>query len=393
VRLCRHYDVPVTARGGGTSLAGNSCNVAVIIDTSKYLHHIIEIDSAAKTALVQPGCVLDFLRDAAEAHHLTFGPDPATHDHNSLGGMIGNNSCGPHSIMAGRTADNVEALEILTYDGERFWVGATSDEALERIIEAGGRRGEIHARLKTLRERYAEDIRSGYRDIPRRVSGYNLPQLLPENGCNIARALVGTEGTCVFVLQAKLRLIHSPSKRALVVLGFADIYRAGDAVPSVLEHEPLAIEGLDDRLIVLVKKKQMQEAAHLDLLPEGNGWLLVELGADDQEALQRQVDALVEAAKGFEGGCDVRPLLDKDEQESMWKIRETGLAATAHVPDAPDTWPGWEDAAVPPEKVGAYLREFRALLDRYDYECSLYGHFGDGCIHVRIDFDLYSEHS
>jgi FAD/FMN-containing dehydrogenase/Fe-S oxidoreductase len=391
VRICRDFDAPVLSRGGGTSLAGQCCNVAVVIDFSKYLHRIVDIDSAGRTATVEPGCVLDFLRDSAERYHLTFGPDPATHDHNCLGGMIGNNSCGVHSIMAGRTADNVEALEVLTYEGERFWVGETSEDELDRIIEAGGRRGEIYRRLKDLRERYVDDIHQGYRDIPRRVSGYNLPQLLPEHGFNVARALVGTEGTCVVVLQAKLRLVHSPAHRVLVVLGFQDVYRAGDAVPAVLEHQPVGCEGLDDRLIELVKKKRMEQAAHLDLLPAGGGWLMVEIGEDDPGRAERHAEKLMKAARRLEGFCDARCLTEQEQQGHLWKIRESGLAATAFVPGQPDTFPGWEDSAVAPDKVGSYLREFRQVLDNYGYQCALYGHFGDGCIHTRIDFDLETE--
>ena len=191
VAVCREFGAPILARGGGTSLAGQCCNAAVVLDCSKYLRRVIEIDADARIARVEPGCVLDHLRKAAEEHHLTFGPDPATHSHNTLGGMIGNNSCGVHSVMAGKTIDNVEELEILTYDGLRMRVGATSDERYEQILREGGRRADIYRRLRALRDRYANLIRQRYPDIPRRVSGYALEQLLPENGFNVGRALVG----------------------------------------------------------------------------------------------------------------------------------------------------------------------------------------------------------
>src|SRR5947208_5446165 len=222
VAICRHYNAPLLLRGAGTSLAGQCCNVAVIIDMSKYMHKIIEINPQKRLARVQPGIVLDALRNAAEQHKLTFGPDPATHAWCTLGGMIGNNSCGTHSVMAGMTADNVEELDILTYDGLRMRVGKTDDEELERIINAGGRRGEIYARLKALRDTYADLVRTRYPKIPRRVSGYALDQLLPENGFHVARALVGTEGTCVTVLEARMRLVHSPPARSLLVLVYPD---------------------------------------------------------------------------------------------------------------------------------------------------------------------------
>ena len=237
VAAARHYGAPVLARGGGTSLAGQCCNVAVVMDLSKYMHRILDLDPAHKRARVQPGVVLDDLRDAAERYHLTFGPDPSTHNHCTLGGMIGNNSCGVHSVMAGKTDDNIEELEILTYDGTRMRVGETVDDELENEMRAGGRRGEIYRGLKALRDRYADLIRRSYPDIPRRVSGYNLPWLLPEKGFHVARALVGSECTCVTVLEATVRLVASPPVRSLLVLGYRDVYTAGDHIMEVLAHK------------------------------------------------------------------------------------------------------------------------------------------------------------
>jgi FAD/FMN-containing dehydrogenase len=249
VALCREYGAPVLSRGCGTSLAGQCCNVAVIIDMSKYLNRILALDPENKLARVQPGLILDNLRHAAEEHHLTFAPDPATHTHNTLGGMIGNNSCGVHSVMGGRTSDNIHEIEILTYEGLRMRVGATSDDELRSIIAEGGRRGETYGKLKSLRDRYAELIRRRYPKIPRRVSGYSLDELLPENSSHIARSLVGSEGTCVVVLEATVRLIPSPPVRSLLVLGYPDVYSAGDHVTEIMEHRPTALEGMDDRLV------------------------------------------------------------------------------------------------------------------------------------------------
>ncbi|HEX6959121.1 MAG TPA: FAD-binding and (Fe-S)-binding domain-containing protein [Ferrovibrio sp.] len=390
VALCRKYDAPLLPRGGGTSLAGQCCNTAVVIDMSRHLDAVKSIDSARKTAIVEPGCVLDDLREAAERHHLTFGPDPSTHDHNTLGGMIGNNSCGVHSVMSGRTADNVNRLEILTYDGLRMWVGPTPDSELEQIIAAGGRRGEIYGRLKSLRDRYAEFIRARFPKIPRRVSGYNLDDLLPEKGFNVARALVGSEGTCALVLAAELRLVHSPPGRALAVLGYPDVFSAGDHVPDILRYKPLGLEGLDDRLIRYMRKKPLH-AEDLGLLPEGNGWLLVELGGESREEAAEKVKALCEDLGRRPDAPHMKSYTNMADEARLWEIRKSGLGATAWVPGQPPTWPGWEDAAVSPEKVGRYLRDFRKLLGRYGYDCAIYGHFGDGCIHVRIDFELTSQ--
>jgi FAD/FMN-containing dehydrogenase/Fe-S oxidoreductase len=387
VAACRRYGAPVLSRGCGTSLAGQCCNVAVVIDFSKYLNRIIELDSGRRRARVQPGLILDDLRDAAERHHLTFGPDPATHDHCTLGGMIGNNSCGVHSVMSGKTVDNIEELEVLTYDGLRLRVGPASDEELAHIVRAGGRRGEIYSRLRDLRDRYAGLIRTKYPKIPRRVSGYNLDQLLPENGFHVARALVGSESTCVTVLEATVRLVHSPQFRVLLVLGYPDVYAAGDHVPEVLAHGPVGLEGMDDLLVQSIRIQHLHEES-LGLLPEGHGWLLAEFGGDSAEEALDRARATLEDLKRGPGAPAMKLVEDRGEQHAIWRIRESGLGATAHVPGYGITWPGWEDAAVAPEKLGRYLREFRSLLEKFGYGCSLYGHFGDGCVHVSIDFDL-----
>src|SRR5579862_8729238 len=228
VSLCREFGAPLLCRGGGTSLAGQCCNVAVILDFSKYMAKILEIDQGRRVARVQPGVVLDSLRTAAEKHHLTFAPDPATHDRCTLGGMIGNNSCGVHSVMAGKTDDNIEELEVLTYDGTRMKVGPTSAEELEKIIHEGGRRAQIYAGLKALADEYADLIRQRYPKIQRRVSGYNLNYLLPENGFHVARALVGSEGTCVTVIEATCKLVESPQERVLLLIGCRDVYEGAD---------------------------------------------------------------------------------------------------------------------------------------------------------------------
>jgi len=387
VSLCRRYGAPVLLRGGGTSLAGQCCNVAVVIDASKYLCQILDLDPAQRLARVQPGVILDDLRKAAEKHHLTFAPDPSTHNHCTLGGMIGNNSCGVHSVMAGKTVDNIEELRVLTYDGLELRVGRTSDEELERIIREGGRRGEIYSGLRALRDKYGNLIRRHFPRIPRRVSGYNLDQLLPESGFHVGRALVGTEGTCVTVLEATCRLVDSPPARSLVVLGYPDVYSAGDHVMEVLAHKPIGLEGLDDRLIEDMKKKHLhpQDAR---LLPEGGGWLVVEFGGATKEDADTQARGLMAKLKQGPHPPSMKLFDDEKEEKTVWEIRESGLGATALVPGSQLTWEGWEDSAVPPDRLGDYLRDFRKLLEKYGYGCDLYGHFGQGCVHTRIDFDM-----
>ena len=384
VAAAREVGAPITMRGGGTSLAGQCCNVAVVIDCSKYLDRIVELDVARRRARVQPGLVLDGLRSEAEKRGLTFAPDPSTHSHCTLGGMIGNNSCGVHSVMGGSTSDNVEELEVVLYDGTRLTVGATPEADLERIVAGGGRRGEIYRRLRDLRDRYAGQIRARFPDIPRRVSGYDLTQLLPEKGFHLARALVGTEGTCATILEATVRLLPSPRCRSLLVLGYPDVYRAADHIPEVMEAGPIGCEGLDEVLVADMKRMKIHPR-DTRLLPDGKGWLLVEFGGDTKEEADAKARALMARVAG---GASNKLFDDAWEEEKLWKVREAGLGATARLADGTETWEGWEDAAVPPRALGSYLRKFRELLDSYGYQCALYGHFGQGCVHTRIEFDL-----
>lgn len=395
VNVVRQYGAPLLSRGGGTSLAGQCCNVAVVFDYSKYMHHVIAIDADRKLARVEPGCVLDRLRKAAAPYKLTFGPDPATHSHCTLGGMLGNNSCGVHSLLSAnagfglRSSDNTHALDILTYDGVRMQVGETPPAELEAAIRAEGRRGEIYAGLKNLSDKYADEIRRRYPKLPRRVSGYNLDELLPERNFHVARALVGTESTCVVCLEATVHLVHSPPAKSLLVLGYPDIFSAGAHVMEILEHKPTGLEGVDHLLYQWLQEAGKEEA-NLKLLPEGGGWLLVEFGGDTRAEADEKARATMEMLKGQPQPPSMKLFDDPREEEMVWKVRESGLGATAWVPGRPDNWPGWEDSAVPPEQVGPYMRDFKALLERYEYTTSVYGHLGQGCIHCRIPFDLYT---
>ncbi len=390
VEVARQFGAPLLSRGGGTSLVGQCCNVAVIMDMSKYMNHVLSIDAEKKVGRVQPGCILDDLRNAANQFGLTFGPDPATHNHCTLGGMCGNNSCGMHAQMAGRTSDNVHELDILTYDGLRMRVSKTSDEELNQIIAGGGRRGEIYRRLRDLRDRYANLIRERYPKIPRRISGYNLDDLLPENGFHVARALVGSEGTCVTILEVAGRLVWNPPARALLVLGYPDVFASGDDIPRVIAHKPIGCEGIDDRLIGYMHKKGVH-VKDIALLPEGKGWLMVEFGAETRQQAEEQAYGLMNELKKGDHPPSMKLYDDPAKEKMLWEVRESGLGATAFVPGEHDTWPGWEDSAVPPDQVGPYLRKLKELLRKHGYDNpSLYGHFGQGCIHCRLPFDLRS---
>ena len=398
LRLARQYGAPVLSRGGGTSLGGQCCNVAVVMDFSKYMFHPVRIDADRRIGRVQPGCVLDHFRNTAKQEAgLWFGPDPATHDHCTIGGMLGNNSCGSHSLMSKnnglgvRMSDNTHALDVVLYDGTRMHVGATSPEELAAHIRGGGRKGQIYADLKKLVDKHGDAIRGRYPKLERRVSGYNLPDLLPEHGFHLARALVGSESTLVTIVEAELLLIPAAKGKAVVMLGFKDIYTAAECALTVLEFNPAACEGLDELLFEYVKKKGDENAATV-LLPEGPAYLLCEFHGESKEAADDLARRCMDKVKTLGPNAPVgMKLYDDPEQEAMiWKVREGGLASTAWVPGQPDTWPGWEDSAVPVEHVPQYLRELRALYHKFGYNPSLYGHMGQGCIHCRVQFDLYT---
>src|SRR6266436_6192282 len=342
VAACRKYGAPVLARGAGTSLAGQCCNVAVVLDFTKYMNQILELNTGSTFARVQPGVVLDSLRNRAEIHQLTFAPDPSTHNRCTIGGMIGNNSCGTHSLLGGKTVDNVDELRILLYDGTQMTVGPTSETELAHIIEQGGRRGKIYSKLRGIQDQYGPEVRARFPRIPRRVSGYNLDELLPERGFNVARALVGTEGTCVIVLEAKLKLIPSPPHRTLVALGYGDAFLAADHVPEILPFQPIGLEGFEGSIVDGLRRKG---APNLELLPEGRGFLLVEFGADDPQDAKNLALRLIDRLQRAPNPPALRLYTDM-EARAVWQIRESGPRAAAFAPGAPAEWEGWDDAAV-----------------------------------------------
>jgi FAD/FMN-containing dehydrogenase/Fe-S oxidoreductase len=388
---CRDHGAPVLSRGGGTSLAGQCCNVAVVIDFSKYLNEIVEIDPGRKLARVQPGLILDHLRKEAQGRYgLTYGPDPSTHASCTFGGMIGNNSCGVHSVLTQffgpgpLTADNVAELEVLTYRGDRLRVSEG-----EQAIEGPGA-DKLTAKLRELADRVGDRVRERYPDIPRRVSGYNLDRLLPEHGFDVAAALCGTESTCVTVVEATVRLVDWPKARSLLIVGYDDAATAADHVPQILEHEPIGFEGVDDVLLEDMRLVGLHRE-EISLLPEGRGFLLVEFGGETKEESDAKAHALVAELKkerGRSGPTGTKLYEDPKEEQHVWEVREAGLGATAFIPGKADTYEGWEDSAVPPARLGEYLRELRKLAGKYEYESALYGHYGQGCVHARWNFDL-----
>ncbi|MGI3226387.1 FAD-binding and (Fe-S)-binding domain-containing protein [Streptomyces sp. GTA36] len=359
--VCSRLRVPVVARGGGTSIAGQATGTGVVLDFTRHMNRIVSLDAQARTAVVQPGVVLDRLQEAAAPHGLRFGPDPSTHSRCTLGGMIGNNSCGSHSVAWGTTADSVRELSVVTARGEflspgRSWSGAP--EGLRALVE-----GEL-GRLRT-----------GFPDLPRRISGYALDALLPEKGADVARSFCGSEGTLGVLTEAVVALVEAPRARALAVLAYADESAAAEAAAGLLPHRPLTVEGMAADLV-------RADAG----LPRGDAWLFVETGGGTAAEARARADAIVRAADVV----DSLVVTDPAGQRALWRVREDASGTATRMPDGTEAWPGWEDCAVPPARLGPYLRDFRGLLTSHGLRGTPYGHFGDGCIHVRIDFDLLS---
>lgn len=386
--LCRRYGVPVVARGAGTSIGGQAIGPgAMVLDFRRHLGSVLEIDPQARTARVQPGTVLDDLQRAARPYGLRFGPDPSTHSRCTIGGMIGNDSCGAHSLAWGRTADNVEQLELLLADGTELTVGGRLTGAERAALrEAPGRVGELHTRLQEFTDRNLAVIRQGMPQLPRRTSGYPLDALLPEHGHDLARALTGTEGTCALLLGVTVRLVEVPPARALVVAGYPDEGAAADAVPALLPYGPLTAEGMAADLIAALLAAGPRPPA-LDRLPAGQCWLFLETGGATALEAYQAARRLADAVRR-ERSAAVALVTDPVEQRQLWAVREAGAGIVTRLPGGGEAWPGWEDSAVPPERLGDYLRALRALLRRHGLRGVPYGHFGDGCVHLRIDFPL-----
>jgi FAD/FMN-containing dehydrogenase/ferredoxin len=364
LEVCREHRTPVVARGGGTSIAGQATGTGVVLDFTRHMNRLVRLDLDARTAVVQPGLVLDRLQEAAAPHGLRFGPDPSTHSRCTLGGMIGNNACGSHSVAWGTTADNVRELRVVTARGRRLrtgpgWSGAP--DGLRALVD-----GEL-ARLRT-----------GFPELPRRISGYALDALLPENGADVARSLCGSEGTLGVLTEAVVRLVEAPRARALAVLGYADEGAAADAAAGLLPFGPLTVEGMAADLV---------PSGAAAGLPRGGAWLFVETGGDSRSEAHARARTIVRAADVL----DARIVEDPAGQRALWRIREDASGTATRTRDGAEAWPGWEDCAVPPARLGAYLRDFRGLLAGHGLRGTPYGHFGDGCIHVRIDFDLLTE--
>ncbi|OBF13688.1 FAD-binding and (Fe-S)-binding domain-containing protein [Mycobacterium sp. ACS4331] len=382
VREAHRLRIPITTRGSGTSMAGNAVGTGVVLNFGRHMNRVLHVDDDARTATVEAGVVLDTLQDAVREHGLMFGPDPSSHSRATLGGMIGNDACGNHSVAYGRTGDHVLALDLVLADGVRaradshgITAADPADEPRVRSIEQG-LRGLIRDHLATLRTELDR--------VPRQVSGYHLHQLLPERGFDVARSLVGSEGTLAVVVAATVQLVSRPSANGLTVIGYDDIAQAAEDVPTILELKPAAVEGMDQAIVETMRARRGESS--VGQMPEGSAWLYVEFLEDDPELVAHKVAHLKDRLRTEGRAREVRWVTSAPERAAIWRVREDGAGLSAIGPGGVRTWPGWEDAAVAPDRLADYLRDFRDLLQVHGFDGVLYGHFGAGCIHVRINF-------
>jgi FAD/FMN-containing dehydrogenase/Fe-S oxidoreductase len=370
--VARQAGVPLTSRGGGTSIAGNSVGSGVVLDFSRHMNRVLAVDPEARTAVVEPGAILDHITAAAAGHGLRFGPDPSTHSRATIGGSIGNNSCGARALRYGRTADNVVSLDMLTAAGERLAARRMDRDGLAAAPVVGAALDAlVGARLGLIRTEFGR--------FTRQVSGYSLEHLLPESGADLAKFLVGSEGTLGVVTGATVRLVPSPKAVALAVLGYPGLPEAAEATPGLLPHQPVAVEGMDARLVEVFRARR--GAAAVPALPRGESWLFVETAGETEAQARAAAERLIADA-----GCLDSLVVTGAPARALWRVREDGAGLGSRTPADAPAWPGWEDAAVPPPHLGAYLRDFAALMTGHGLDGLAYGHFGDGCVHIRIDF-------
>jgi len=405
VLLSSSAGAPVVLRGAGTSMAGNAIG-GVVIDVSRHLNTILDCDPVARTAVVEPGVVLTDLTAAAATYGLTFGADPSSASRATLGGMIANNACGSHSVAWGTTADNLAGLQVLLSDGTRMDLTAPDPgpggghgghgdpgalEAQARALAARpGREGEIHQALQAIAARDAQLISRRFSGMRRRISGYAVDRLLPGHGYDVARFLAGTEGSLAVTLQATVNLVELPAATVLLALGFGDSVAAADCVPVVLPHGPLTMESINAALVDRLPEEVRREAVAAGL-PAGSAWLLVEVaGAGPQEA-SRAARAIITDLAGSDLAVTSSVVTDPQAQAVLWRCRRDSTGLATRRSDGAEAWGGWEDAAVPPGRLGSYLRELDDILAAHDLTGASYGHFGEGCMHMRMDFDLLSE--
>src|SRR4051812_12096554 len=387
VMLTAAAGAPVTLRGGGTSMAGNAIG-GVVIDASRHVNRILAMDADARTAVVEPGVVLTDLLAAASPLGLAFGADPSSASRATLGGMIANNACGAHSVAWGTTADNIRSLDVLLADGTRCTVNSAGNR--EELARRPGREGELHRQLQAFVDQHELVIRRRFGQFTRQISGYALHRLLPENGYNVAGLLCGSEGGFATTLRATVALTQMPAARVLCVLGFPDSIASAECVSVVLAHSPLTMESINIDLVDRLPR-EVRRAATEAGLPDGRAWLLVEMGGQDRVAAEMSAQKMLASLRDSGSPASSALVTDSAAQAVLWRVRRDAAGLATRRADGAEAWGGWEDAAVPPERLADYLRGLDELMGRYGLSAASYGHFGEGCMHMRIDFDLLSE--
>ncbi|MFX1821810.1 FAD-binding and (Fe-S)-binding domain-containing protein [Pseudarthrobacter sp. CC4] len=390
---CRETGTPLISRGGGTSMAGNAIGPGVVLDFSRHMNRIHGIDEAAGTVAVDPGVVLAVLSrevERATGNRYTFAPDPSSKNRATIGGSLGNDACGNHSVRYGRMSDHVLELDVVTSDGARLTATADGLRATDPADKAGAARAaSLTGSLKELAHINLAEFRVELGRIQRQVSGYHLDNLLPEKGFNVARALVGSEGTCAIITGARMKLVPKPASALLVCLGYADVVEAARDITTILEFSPAAVEGIDEAIVDTMRFRRGADSVLG--LPEGKAWLYVDLDGDDPAQVRAEADRLLARLRKNGRLVAGRPVPDTVERASLWRVREDGAGLSARLASGGESWPGWEDSAVAPENLASYLADFRGLLDSFGLQGVMYGHFGAGCMHIRITYDLRTE--
>lgn len=393
MRVCAQHDVPVTSRGGGTSLAGNAIGRGLVLDFSRYMKAVEWVDASARTAYVQPGIALTELQkhvEQATAGSLTFAPDPSSKSRATVGGAIGNDACGNHSVRYGRTSDHITALDLVTADGHRLTATSDGVRATDPTdAPAATAADRITAELRALTDEHLAEFRLELARFPRQVSGYHLANLLPENGFHVARTLVGSEGTCAVIVAATVSLVPVAPSAMLLCLGYADLVDAARDNSLILRYSPAAIEGID--ALIVDTMRHLRGADSVQGLPAGNAWLYVDLDGEDRAEVKARGAALVAELQAAGRLIEARVVADPGERASLWRVREDGAGLSARLVDGGESWTGWEDSAVAPDQLADYLVAIKALLAEFGLTGVMYGHFGAGCMHIRIDFDQRTE--
>ncbi|WP_084033438.1 FAD-binding and (Fe-S)-binding domain-containing protein [Arthrobacter sp. 35/47] len=391
--VCRETGTPLISRGGGTSMAGNAVGPGIVLDFSRHMNRIRSVDEASGITDVEPGVVLAVLSREVEkvtGGRLTFAPDPSSKNRATVGGSLGNDACGNHSVRYGRTSDHVAEIDVVTSDGARLTATETGLRATDAAdANSVARAAALTNELKELAHKNLAEFRLELGKIQRQVSGYHLANLLPENGFNVARALAGSEGTCVVVTGARMKLVPKPASALLVCLGYADVVDAARDIETILEFSPAAVEGIDEAIVDTMRFRRGEAA--VTALPGGRAWLYVDLDGDDPSAVTAEAERLLARLRGNGRLVDGRTVPDAVERASLWRVREDGAGLSFRLATGGESWPGWEDSAVAPEKLADYLAEFRELLERFGLQGVMYGHFGAGCMHIRITYDLRTD--